>query len=556
MRQRKNIFLIIFTIVVLFSAKSVFAASITYSPESKNIAVDSRFTVTVYLSSTDKSVNAFSGTLVFPTDTLSAESVSTDGSIVNFWTLQPAIGTGAVKFEGLVLNPGYKGSSGKLFSVSFLAKSRGVAYISLTGASTLANDGLGTNIFNGVIPKTTVTIGEGVPISTTPVTTSGVPLPPIVVSSTHPDPSDWYSKNTAVLSWELPVGVTDVNYSLDKNPTSTPPQLSKGLVTSYTVEQLSEGESYFHIRFKNSSGLGSVAHFRIGIDTVPPSAVTIEPITGVTDGTLHAKISSSDITSGIEKYEISIDGKDPVYWTPKINEDEFVSGVLSSGRHLIFVRALDFADNSSANGLYSQIEAVPPPVITDYPQNIENGESIKLSGTALPNSEVYIYFEKVNIKFLEKIFHHFRIVRETESEKVKVDNAGDFTFAHSVPWHNGNYHITAKTVLSNGAESIASNFVEVSVLPGKFEKAMQTVRNILLPVIPVLLAIIVIGALSVFLKKSFKKYRKVLMSEADEASVATSESIKIIDNEVMDEISLLKKIRQGEPLSEHEQKFL
>ena len=552
---RVKFLLSIFFVAFFVSSGTAFSASINYSPVAKSVDVDSKFTINVSLSTSDKAVNAFSGTLTFPDEILDAESISTSSSIVNFWTVQPTISANSIRFEGLVLNPGYTGSGGQLFSVTFKAKSRGVAYISLTNASTLANDGLGTNIFSGVIPKTTITIGEGAPISTTPVSTTGVPLAPIVSSSTHPDPSDWYNNKIATINWDIPVGATDVSYSLDSTQVSTP-TLSKGLVSSYTSDSLADGEYYFHIRFRNSSGWGAVSHFRIGVDTVAPQAVTVEPVLGYGDGVLHVNISSTDITSGIEKYEISIDGQSPSYWTPETPNEEYISGVISSGRHLLFVRALDFAGNSSANGDYFDLEPVAPPKITKYPQTMENGELLYLEGEALPLSTVHLFFEKKDLTLIEKILLSGQIKRQTESERVPVNSEGKFVFQNNEIWKNGNYHISAKTVLDNGAESLETEFVEVSVLPGKFEKVMNQIKNILLPVIPVLVAIIVIGALLILIRKYFRRYRKSLLEEADQASVATSESIKVIDEEAMNEISLLKKIRQGEPLSEHEQKFL
>lgn len=554
-RFNKKLFSIVFGFCLFLISIEAYAASIVYSPSSKNVAVDSSFSVTVSLTSTNKAVNAFSGTVVFPSDLVTAQSISTTGSIVNFWTIQPVIGDGSIRFEGLVLNPGFTGTSGKLFTVNFSSKSQGTAYISLTGASTLANDGLGTNIFDGVMPKSTIIIGSSAPVSTTPVVTKGVPLAPDVSSSTHPDPSDWFSENTASFSWDIPQDVTDVSYLLDQNPSSTP-SVSKGIVSSFVSGELLDGEYYFHIRFRNSNGWGSVAHYRIGIDTKNPLFVSIEPVAGTLDGTLHANIYATDEMSGVESYEISIDAGETIVWTPKQGEKEFVSGVISSGRHLLFVRAIDFAGNSSSGGDYIFVESVPPPEITDYPQTMENGDRLVISGKAVPSSSVMIYFEKEGVGLMEKIFLFGRLKRETYAEKVSVDSSGKFSFEHSAPWHNGNYHITAKTILSNGAESAMSSFVEVSVLPGKFEVMMNEIKKILLPIIPVLLSLIFIGGLLLFIKKSFGKYRKSVIQETDEASSVASESIKIIDEEVLNEIALLKKIRQGEPLSEREQRFL
>src|SRR5437764_9558563 len=74
-------------------------------------SVGSEFNVPIFLSS-DTSANAVSGTVTYPTDLLTLQSVSKGGSIINLWPTDPVPGNGTVEFGGVILNPGWSGTRG------------------------------------------------------------------------------------------------------------------------------------------------------------------------------------------------------------------------------------------------------------------------------------------------------------------------------------------------------------------------------------------------------------------------------------------------------------
>jgi len=145
-----------------------FAASLTFSPQSGTYTAGSKITVNVYVSSADQSMNAVSGTLSFPTDLLSVSSISKSSSIISLWTIEPNFSNnaGSVNFEGIVLNPGFIGSNGKIISVTFTARSVGTANIAFNSGSVLANDGTGTSLPT-TLGKAQFTIIPGAPQTTT-----------------------------------------------------------------------------------------------------------------------------------------------------------------------------------------------------------------------------------------------------------------------------------------------------------------------------------------------------------------------------------------------------
>src|SRR5690554_5165544 len=113
--------LIISFVAVFFIAAKVQAATLYIGPSSGSYNVGNTFSVSIYVSSADQAMNAVSGVLTYPKDKLEVTAVSKSGSVVNLWVQDPTYSNseGIVNFEGIVLNPGFSGSGGKIIGVSF-----------------------------------------------------------------------------------------------------------------------------------------------------------------------------------------------------------------------------------------------------------------------------------------------------------------------------------------------------------------------------------------------------------------------------------------------------
>ena len=188
--QIKSFFLKVFFAGLAFCLLPFFAhaASITLSPSSGTYSAGEQFTVNVYVSSADQSMNAVSGTISFPTKFLAVSSVSKSNSIISLWTIDPTFSNsdGSVTFEGIVLNPGFTGTDGKVMSITFTAKSAGVANVSIDSVSVLANDGSGTSIpttLGNAQFTITPAVVTPVQVATTTATSTPITLP---VASSSP----------------------------------------------------------------------------------------------------------------------------------------------------------------------------------------------------------------------------------------------------------------------------------------------------------------------------------------------------------------------------------
>lgn len=138
---------LLFAIILLFSFRTVNAeTSLFFGVPPKTVEEGDRLSVDVRVNSPNQSINAITGSMTFPESLVRVVGISKDRSIINLWTQEPKVARGRILFEGIVLNPGFQGSGGNVFRVTFEARKAGTAYLNITEGGILANDGLGTNV--------------------------------------------------------------------------------------------------------------------------------------------------------------------------------------------------------------------------------------------------------------------------------------------------------------------------------------------------------------------------------------------------------------------------
>jgi hypothetical protein len=124
----KNYFNLFFLISIpIFS---VFAADLYILPSSKDLNVGDTLNIAVYVDSLDQAMNAVSFRISYPEDLLRFVSLSKTGTIINLWVQEPKGGNGEVFAEGVVLNPGFAGTRGKILNITFKALNSGKADLS------------------------------------------------------------------------------------------------------------------------------------------------------------------------------------------------------------------------------------------------------------------------------------------------------------------------------------------------------------------------------------------------------------------------------------------
>ncbi|MFH1430062.1 MAG: cohesin domain-containing protein [Candidatus Uhrbacteria bacterium] len=323
---------------------SALAATVHLAPSAPTIAIGGTSTVRVRVASTEQAMNAIDTAIAFPSDFLEVTNVSRAGSIVDFWVHDPSFSNtnGTARLEGIVLTPGFTGSSGHILSITFRAKRVGSAPITITSAAVLANDGLGTNILTGS-SGTTIRITEQAPAAPPSVE---VPMPTIG-SPTHPNESVWYARPDVRLDLTIPDHVTALHGEFSDEPVSTP-SAALDPETRTVTEQLPDGTHYYHVITQGPRGERATSCFRVNIDSTPPEQLDVRavPSDDPTDPRPVFTISASDALSGIDHVLVSVDDRTPEPWADD-GSGRYTARQLRSGAHRLIVTAVDRAGNET-----------------------------------------------------------------------------------------------------------------------------------------------------------------------------------------------------------------
>jgi hypothetical protein len=345
--------------VVLWGAHDAHAAMLSLSPQSGTYFTGRSFSVSVEVSSPGEAINAVQGEVTFPKNDLEVLSVSKANSVLNLWVQDPTFSNqdGTVDFAGVVLSPGFQGAAGNVITITFEAKSAGVAPLSIDPASVLANDGSGTDIL-------TATQGASftmAPLSTVPgppatgnvnmdMASSTVSPSTVITSSPLITNGAWYNINQVTFNWNVPAGADGINYMISTDPNLHLPDVNQGLVsqTSYDLSNFADGVWYFFVSFENGSVWSPPAVEKLMLDRTPPDSFVItREDTDLTDPQPVFSWLATDGMSGIDHYEAKIGDGD---W---FNPANFQSGNSlyalpvqspTAGRWLT-VRAFDKAGN-------------------------------------------------------------------------------------------------------------------------------------------------------------------------------------------------------------------
>ncbi|MDP2864479.1 MAG: cohesin domain-containing protein [bacterium] len=514
------------------------AATLYFSPPSGSHTVGGTFLVGVYVSSADQAMNAAAGVISFPQDKLEVTSLSKTGSIFNLWVQEPLFSNsaGTINFEGIVLNPGFTGSAGKIITINFRAKSTGSAYLSFSSGSVLANDGRGTNILTGMnagnynIQSTTITpLPESETEAITPLPSTGVPLAPKISSPTHPDPEKWYSKNSPEFTWDLPSGVTGVSFLLHEKPTANPGSESDGLLTSTKFENVEDGIWYFHITFRNSYGWGQILHRKVLIDTKPPEpfSVIIDNENDATNPSPVFLFETTDLLSGLEYYEVEINEEKTTTTPQNIKDNPYQPLPLAPGKYDVELRAYDKAENYTSASTEFEVLPIKGVVITKIPKNIRIGEILEIEGKAEPEIIVRIYIQ--------------RLGKEPILEKIKADLTGKFVLGYDKALAEGNYEVWAQAEDERGALSLPTEKYSLKVGLPPFLQFGKIALDYLTTMIT--LIVLIVGAIAVIFYTWYRIsiWKKRVSKETKEVSQTVAGAFRALREEVEEQISMLDK---------------
>jgi hypothetical protein len=556
----RRVISILFILILFFAfAAPIKAAngSLYLSPSSGAYTVGNTFLIEARVNTGGVSINAAQGTLVFPPDKLSVVGISKNSSIFSLWTAEPTYSnsSGTISFEGGVPNPGYTGSAGKIITITFRSRVSGTAQVNWSSGAVLANDGKGTNILANLSggaytlgPTITTPPAEAPEISAP----AGTSAKPEISSSTHPDENKWYNTSTIKLSWTLPKDVAGVSILLNEKPTSNPGPLSDGLFDSKTYENVSDGISYLHIKFKNDSGWGAITHYKIQIDTTPPRPFNIETRE---DSDTHRPVlyfEAKDDLSGIDHYKIrirsesdeslaSIVNKCELGITEEVNAGPYKFPSCSPEKHIAVVEAFDKAGNSTASIAEVEISGIASPQITEYPKHLSSDENLIIKGTSASENNIKIYILKEGM--------------EPITGETKADKDGKWTYIYDKFLTKGAYKVFTVAIDSKEVQSYPSESVVILVALPAFFKIGSVIINYLTAIIALIgfIALMVFGAYWSWHR--FTIFRKKLIKETEDIDRVMKRSFDLLKEDVKDQFDKLNKVRSKRELNEKEKEI-
>ncbi|MCX6794427.1 MAG: cohesin domain-containing protein [Candidatus Falkowbacteria bacterium] len=556
----------IFSVFLALPATAL-AASLYFSPSAGAYEVGKTFSVSVYVSSADQAMNAASGAISFPKDKLEITALSKSGSIFSLWVQEPVFSnsTGVINFEGIVLNPGFSGSGGKIMTINFKVKAAGQAGLNFSSGSILANDGAGTNILKslgsasyklsaaaspgtpvGQVTEAKPAVAGEVPAPAAPPAIAGVPAAPQILSSTHPDPNAWYNNNNPKFTWKVPAGITTVRVLYDKYPVSNPTVVYQPPISGKDLVGLSDGTYYFHAQFRNAKGWGAVSHFRFQIDTVPPVAFTVKfpSQQNTNDPRPVVLFDTTDELSGIDYYEIKAGDGQAFKVTPGeiVGSNPYVLPVQKPGQHSIIVKAVDKAGNSATASEIFSVTALDAPVLDYYPNDLTEGDVLKVPGKTYPESNVTIF-----------VRDELGLV---SSDTIISNSQGNFTMIWSKRLLVGTYSLWAQVTNVDGAKSAITTPSTFVVRQPVLDKIANLVLNYLS--VFMLLVFFILG-LIFFAWYGWHKFLLLKKKIKKEAKGVEKDFLDIFDHlqqDIEQQIRLIEKAKNRRELTTEEKRII
>lgn len=550
---QQNILLFLKAIILIcctFFAFTVSAASLSISPNTGVYSSGQSFTVRLTVNTSGAPINAADGTLSFNPKEISVVSV-TKGSIFNLWTADPTFSNsaGTITFSG-GSPTGYTGSAGTILSITFKAQNAGAPKISFSKGSVLAADGKGTNVLSAMNGGA-YTISA---IDTTPqpekiieyVAPANTPQAPTVISSTHADPTKWYTAKNAELSWRVGDDVIAVRTLLDTNASSIPTKVYDTPLTKLTLENLDEGVQYFHVQLKNADGWGKVTHFKLAIDSEKPTKFepTLKEGSDLSNPIQTLSVKVEDATSNVRRFRIQVDGQEPYEYNDLKSSSTIQLEQLLPGHHTFIIEAFDEASNSIVGSLSFAILAFDKPSFTEYPQEINEQVIPLIKGITRPNSKVLVSITQLGIGSSQAF--------TTKTTEVQSDGTGVFVFIPDGKLQLGVYELTARAIDQYGAQSEPSDAIRIAVQQPGYLKIGSMVVSFLSVLIPLLALSAVLGVGVWLLLLKFKLFRAKVRKETNEVEAMLISEFGVLRSSLAEEKKALAYSRKTKKLTKAE----
>jgi hypothetical protein len=522
------------------------ADTLYISPSSGSYSAGKTFPIRVLVSSTVQPINAVSGVLSFPQDKLQVVSVSKTDSILTLWVQEPSFSNtqGTVSFEGVVPNPGFTGSSGRVVTINFKVVGQGAAPVRISSGSVLANDGNGTNILKNIGTASFSLGSSPVPAVTETAdadseTDPRAPGAPVITSDEFPDSNIWYAKNAGTFSWKLGDDVTGTKLLLGKISSAQPSVVYDPAVDTKKLDSIEDGLWYLHVQLKNKYGWGVVTHHAFRVDQTKPETFVIRELvrTDTTDPRGRFSFQATDGMSGINHYSIQMDGGEYEDWRDD-GSGVYVSAPLPPGSHTLVARAYDEASNYAVASVDWKIDPISAPHITSYTENVSSETPLRVSGNAVSNAKIHLYLARGENTPLEVI--------------TKSDSSGEFSTLFEKDIARGTYRLWAVAEDKRGARSEPSSEKTVNVRTGWFISIATSIMSMLAIAIPIAALLFALVFVILYGIHKIRAMRRGVRKELREVENLMDKAFVLLKEDIEDSVRLLERAKNRRRLTQEE----
>lgn len=329
---------LIFILTLLWGVKSVQAATLSVTPDFRQVNDKELLTADVRLNSEGQVVNAVQAVITYPADVLEVVEVVHSNSFLTLWPQEPTVDStlGTITMVGGLPN-GSLVIDGLVAKLTFRIKSINDVEIAFdeTKTSVRLNDGLGT--------AAKLTTSSGIYKIKAAVFTN-------ITSSTHPQEDVWYNNNNPKFQWSVEEGAA-YSYILSDDPTTIPDDTRDSIVGEVEYKNLNDGIHYFILKKQASANKWDILGIRrVMIDAHPPRPVqvVIAQDPSVYENKKYLMFTATDATSGIDHYRVDENGTvTPKAKSPFLLKDQTLTKPLE-------VSAFDRAGNEASKVLVAK----------------------------------------------------------------------------------------------------------------------------------------------------------------------------------------------------------
>jgi hypothetical protein len=164
-----------------------------------------------------------------------------------------------------------------------------------------------------------------------------------------------------------------------------------------------------------------------------------------TNPTPLLKFSTTDLTSGIETYNMIIGGQKKIVKPEEVANGYYKPEPLAPGEYSATIVAIDKAQNNASTTVKFMIDPLKAPIITSMPKTVSSGGGeLIIRGTSFyPQVTIKLYISKSGNDPLEF--------------STKTDDNGNWSYFHKGDLVKGNYEVWARVADNRGAQSSDSS---------------------------------------------------------------------------------------------------